>query len=841
MTREPRIASCKARAWAAAAVLLLVAPVAFAEDSKAAILARPRAERVQAIRDLLAAQAVHRRVLGAKLAQLTFETDAIDALETALSLENAPKATQALQESLDDLRVYRRIELPRAELPPLVAANGNAPADGLGPADLQVTVRDASGQPVGGALVLAYSLGDFLRWPFRHFAQADANGVVTLPLARGSWSVVAVSPPASGRGVFLVSRDVKLSKPNDALLLRPDAELAIGIEGDVDADTVHALDPAVGFVIAFPSLGRSARGRFVLETTKETPVHLLLAGRAKGDAHWFALERSVKAPAEVAIAPTSPDAARVSLRPPRHLERVDSARVHLRLREHDATPVVLETKPGATVFLPPGFLEIDYSVVANGLRYVYGPSLRETKRGKTSALVLDSPSRAVVFHEVRRRFAGERRVLTAGLLASDANGHFLLEVRAEGRRGRRAPAAVRVFRRGKLIAAAKDDARQPLFRPVQSGIEEAWLSTLEYEFDLDLGPGVPRRLPGVEPVPVESKHFTGLAPACLKQRLRRALEGAEVAYRTTCRLRGQKPQWKRTGIRFRPVLPPGVGASAGGQGLNFSAANLIKTRWLEVTGPWALPHELLHKFGFGHDDFMQVWQTTVLATARAELVGSPVRMLKPKLAETVLAMRRGQATQEAFKELPYLIAARHGLDPFRGYMDLEKAWKPKLQAQGLSEPESSCAILSEMAGADLSALYGAAGLPIRPEHLAKGRRALAKARPQAGPTRKRPQRSDAAKALDRALRAAKRKGRAGAEELSRKLGSIAQLPLDRQQVRYYLRFGKTLFELGALDEAHAALLEAQRAAARVGRAYLDLCRRMAVDLLQGKAVNLGHL
>ncbi|MHC4492230.1 MAG: hypothetical protein ACYTDU_11455 [Planctomycetota bacterium] len=133
-------------------------------------------------------------------------------------------------------------------------------------------------------------------------------------------------------------------------------------------------------------------------------------------------------------------------------------------------------------------------------------------------------------------------------------------------------------------------------------------------------------------MPVESKHFTGLAPACLKQRLRRALEGAEVAYRTTCRLRGQKPQWKRTGIRFRPVLPPGVGASAGGQGLNFSAANLIKTRWLEVTGPWALPHELLHKFGFGHDDFMQVWQTTVLATARAELVGSPVRMLKPKLA-----------------------------------------------------------------------------------------------------------------------------------------------------------------------------------------------------------------
>ena len=71
--------------------------------------------------------------------------------------------------------------------------------------------------------------------------------------------------------------------------------------------------------------------------------------------------------------------------------------------------------------------------------------------------------------------------------------------------------------------------------------------------------------------------------------------------------------------------------------------------------------------------------------------------------------------------------------------------------------------------------------------------------------------------------------------------AIAELPLDRQQVRYYLRFGKALFDLGALDESHAALLEAQRAAARVGRAYLDLCRRTAVDVLRGKAVDFGHL
>lgn len=785
----------------AVVALLLASPAASAPDSDGKLLSLPDDERGRALRELLADPAARQRVRGARLARRAFETGVIDALERALEQEDDAPAARAIQESLDDLRVYRRIELPRREVPPLAAPGG------LGPADLQVTVRDAAGRPVGGALVLAYALREFLRWPFQQFARAEGNGVVTLPLARGRWSVVALSPAAAGRGVFLVRRDVVLERPSEALLLRPDAELAIRIEGNVEAHAVHALDPAVAFAVAFPSLGRSERGRFVVETTRESAVDLLLSGRAGDDAHWVAFEHSARAPGEVAIAPTSRAAARLALRPPRHLRRVEEAQIQLRLRAHDATPVVIETRPGVTLFLPPGPIELEHSVVANGLRYVYGPSPHAAAAGRTTPFVLDSPSRAVVFHEVRRRFAGERRVLTAGLLARDANGHFLLDVRAEGRAGRRVSGAVRVFRRGKLVAVGRDDRRPSLFRSVRAGIEETWLASLRYEYDLDLGPKVPTRIPGVESVPVESQHFTGLAPACLQDRLRRALQGAEAVYRTTLRVRGGKPAWKRTGIRIRPVLPPGVGASAGGPGLNFSAANLIKNRWLELAGPWAMPHELLHKFGFGHDDFMQVWQSTVLAAARAEALGSPVRLLKPRLAEPVLAMRRGQTTQEASKHLPYVIAALYGLDPFRGYMDLEKVWKPKLQGMGLSDPESSCAILSEMAGADLGALYRAAGVAIRPQPLAQGRQSVARARPPKEPPAPR-------------------------DEVA---------PRDRQRVRHHLRRAKASFDRGALDEAHAALLEAQRAAAKAGRAYLDLCRRLAVDLLQGKAVDLGRL
>ena len=66
------------------------------------------------------------------------------------------------------------------------AAAAEAPTAEGEPATKEAGPKMPSGQPVGGALVLAYSLGDFLRWPFKRFARADANGSVTLPLARGS-------------------------------------------------------------------------------------------------------------------------------------------------------------------------------------------------------------------------------------------------------------------------------------------------------------------------------------------------------------------------------------------------------------------------------------------------------------------------------------------------------------------------------------------------------------------------------------------------------------------------------------------------------------------------------
>jgi len=312
---------------------------------------------------------------------------------------------------------------------------------------------------------------------------------------------------------------------------------------------------------------------------------------------------------------------------------------------------------------------------------------------------------------------------------------------------------------------------------------------------------------------------------------------------------------------MKVTLPPTVGARAvgtpGGPADQMRIVTMLNGRWFESENIWALPHEMLHTFGFGHDDFMDVWSNAAIRATRSERIPD-VCVLPPKapIQERILVVLRGENSEAAANVVPWLVYGRCGLDPLRKYQDVEKEWKPAIQTHDVNDQETYCAILSQMAGTDLRDAYAAASIPIRPvafaaacQSIAELRTAsLTKTEPQgettsgtmaSAPAAKGPVTTDTL--LSRALDGARAKGAVGVTELRQKIALVKQVPLNRARVRLYLRFGKTFDDLGAKDDAYAAYRQGQREAAKVSREYVDLCRRLATDAVMGKPLQLGHL
>ena len=827
-------------------------------EAQAALAALPAAERVEVLRDLLRSPKPPVRVLAARVGRSTFELRLLNDLAKALAREDDSNTSTALSQALQYLCLYEKIALPEEDLAALFPA-GPGPEEktqpeDLGPVAMKLTVLNRDGDPVAGARALAYMRDLPLRSPVADFAQADDKGRATLNLARGVWTIVAFGPETyqaahAGRGVFIVAKDRRLEKEEEALVLRPDAELRIEIQGEQagDADAVHILDRPQGQQIAFPSLGSSRGGRFVVEATAGHPLAALAVRRMHGKTGWVAFLAEAQAPGLAQCDPLGAEAARIRLAGPSLLPKVDSATVSLRQFAHDATPATLEVASGQTLYASPGTVEIDYAVVSGRQRFVYSPESHRLKPGQTISLILDSPSTATVFQQIYAGFYGKKNVLAIGLLGRDANGHVLTALQRKD--GQAVPLPVRVRLNGESLAESAG-ANGAFFREVKDGVEPKRAGDLRYEIGEALGPGVPRELPGADWTSLETEHFTFHAAPALSQRVKQLAEGTERLYSVIRELGGEEPKWKRTGIFLRAILPPTVGGSSSAEGIRLPTARFLKARWLERQSMAPLPHEMLHKFGLGHDDFMDVWQSEVWRHLQESQTPTLAIALKPQAQQTILAFLTGEPGSGAAKALPWAVLGRYGLGPFQGYQKVERSWKPPLQADGLSDDETYCAILGEMAHADLRELYAAAGLSIRPEAyeaamekiaaLRAGAAAEASATLEAGSKPAAP--SDPTDRINRALASALKKGGPeGAQMLRAALPMTRDLPLNRARVRTYMRFGKAFDDLDSMDEAYAAYREAQREAAKVSRAYLDLCRRISLDALMGKPLMLGHM
>lgn len=810
------------------------------------------AEQATAVRALLAAPKPRAHELAGRVAREFYRTDDIDVLRQAAQNEANPGVAENLKKTADFLAAYKNIELPREERQRLHEEARNQgstmAAAASRPVQWNLTVLNARGEPVPGALVKAYCPKYGLMVPSGGFASADAGGRLSLAVAPGAWSVVAANPPAyakghKGRGVFLVCRNVQLTKSDESLVLRPITELVVSIYQAGEADTVHLLDRALADEVAFPSLGGSVGRQLTVETTGDAGLALVASGFAEPRAAWVVWQESLPPTGAVVLRPTGKETVAVTLEPPKAVLEIKSARFTLSRHALGPTAVALNVMPGMVLSLTAGATELEYSVVASQSQFVYWPGSHEWAAGQRVAFPLDAPRSATVFQELKKKYDGRDNVLLASVIAADANGHFLRAYHGADRQP--APLRLRVTCGSNVVA---DFTGPPgsLNNEIVAGLAPEKVPLLRYRLGADLWSPVAADL-AVEPMAVvESAHFRLQGPASATARMKEYAKNAEWTYEAVLRQWGRPPRWSQHGILFHPLLEPGSGGSAGGGNVHLGVWALLGGHGQGDGAGGVFTHELLHAFGFGHDDMMDIWGAAVRRGAESGRTPTPVSALPGQTQRNMLLTLRGEPAREPGEAARWLVLADHGIDPFRQYQEYEKVLKPRLQAVGLNESESFCIILSWAVGEDLGALYRRTEAPVRVESLARAKPIIAAwqsessgaAAASGSPAARE---SAALQRLRQAFGAAAKGDAAAIRTLRQDHAAIHEIPLIRQRVVMCMQLGEALHRLGAKTDAYDAFRQAQREAAKVSMQYVSTCRRLTTEFLLGEPLRLGHM
>ncbi|MCX7045389.1 MAG: hypothetical protein NTX50_07905 [Candidatus Sumerlaeota bacterium] len=840
------------------------------------LLSLPTTERTAALQTLLASSNGRARQVAVRTANDAFDTKVLDLVRKAAETETKPGPAEEYKKIAAFLEAYKNIQLDDAELSQLLpgiknpAVLSSAPAGGArqsAPARLDIMVMNARGEPVTGARIAAYCMEYGLRAPLaEEWAGADRSGKANLDLSSGLWTVVAYSPSAyakshEGRGVFMVKRDLKVEQPIEQLTLRPTSELALSFEDAGEAESVFLMDRRLGAELSFSSLGPTKNRRITVESNGDPWLALLAAGHKSPEEAWMVSREMLVSSGSISIRPMDRQQSTIRFAPPRLLPEIKSARVSVYYRSSGPLRCDFETRPGATLTMTPGTVEMDYTINTGQSRFIYGPAPHELSAGQSFNFILDSPSTAVMFQEHRKSFELKKNVLLACLAASDANGHFLTAL--QNASGKPAPFTMRVFCGEETVADFKSDLGR-FSNEIASDLSPDKAAKLTYQIDCDLGPGIPKRINAAALSQSETAHFHLEGPAPVAARMEALGRGTEIVYEKIRALVGQAPRWDRLNVSFHPVLPPTVGGSYGGGRINLAMMLLARTRWIADNPMGVFSHELLHAFDFGHDDLMAIW---VYAVRKESVHGqnpAPFLAIPGATAKAVLAVLRGEKPS-APGAAPWIIYLRNGIQPLRAYQDVEKQIKPRMQAASLNDDETLCAILSDAAGEDFADLYQSSGSPIRQEFYAKGRAILTAWKDERSKTVADGRASSASaaatvsdalstsaiitmkspteslKRLNAAIGRANTGNRRALEGLRQYRTAVNDLALNRERVVTNMRIGEAFYHLDEKPEAFEAFRQAQREAIKVDTGYLNTCRRISTDFLLGNPLRLSHM
>jgi len=815
------------------------------------IVSLPQEEKQAVLRDFLKAPQKNLRLMAALLTKSEYETALIPDLEKAKEKEKVKGVLKVLNGAIERLRAYQKIELAPEEVAALIrsgneSTNGNngVTSKGVRPANVTLNVRNWRGDGIPRARVFAYSRKYNIRFPAKagSFVQTNSEGLTLLPLTAGKWMVVAFSQPAyqrhhKGRAVFLIQQ-ITVKKLKQRIAIRPDAEIRLSFNDEQDTVKIYAADPAMTHETRFPPLGNSAKGRLTIETTKGAELTLFGTGTKPGK-FWTFFRDKVAAPASLTV---EPQGTWITFSEPKLLPRVKSATVFVSRYAHRASPLSFTVKPGDRLLLAPGSTEIDYAVDADLGRLVYGPRQYELKAGETLALRLDSPTEAEVTHDFFRNYGGKPNVLAACIIARDANGHLLTALQDRNRRMK--SFTYKTYHGNRLIAETQTQ-RGSFTTIVGENIDRSIMPELSYEITADLGPGVPKKMKASEYTKVETNHFSLYGPSLAIEQLKALGQSTEQVFEAIQALRGSPPPWTHKDVLIKVTLPPTVGASAGGRGIRVRLTSVLKRHWIAYDSLKAFPHEMLHLFKFGHDDFMEVWQNATWNLMARNRGSKTYYLPNLKSQQEITAVLRGLPGNHS-TAVCWLIYARYGLAPFRFYQDVEKQWKPALQRLQITDDETCCAIFNKATGQNIKPLFEMAGSVIRDRMLAQAESILtgldSDNKPSSIMTTGKNPLSPETRRLNRVLSSA---GRADPERaltnLKRAQPLVDKIGVNRDRVRFQMRFALVYYKLHAEEEMYESLRRAQRAALMVNFAYFKLVRNLATSVVMGQPVVMGHL
>lgn len=754
-----------------------------------------------------------------------------------------PALAPRMKTLADSIKRYEPIAV-EGLFPPRPRPADRSSSGDLGKQYRTVPVRlrlvNRSNTPVPNARFQAFAEDFGVCVPYQQYARSNAAGECQLELFPGKWTLVgAVS--GEGQGAYVCKPSVTVSDPA-SIDLHYDTLLSIQFRDGskpVGIDDVKAIDAGFAGFLEPPELGRSPKGSYVLAVASGRPLTLMATRQPgkDGAAYFFHVPRlSTSSRNEVTL-----DAKEMgTLTYISSQEGLRAKRVHVWLTANQAgwVDTFVHGELPLKVHVPVGELRAQHWYeTENGyaLKFIH-PAFKVSANadkkvvlgGHLDCSVTNSPS-------------GRSPSVFYQIFVRDANGWILERFWRTGDRQRASGAFdVRVCsgdqelldtrKRGKPSTVLFDEIRTG-----KGGPQRIDVDALRYWIEFPFLPGIPFQADGHRPnfeVERAKCQFKFIGPQEAAPWAETWLIGAQAANDSFATSFSESdPDVRRIAIRFSPSVE--FAACGNGEivfNLRFCFEVDHPDRAL-LTTPFA--HELAHKFGIHHPDYMPLAQ---LEMASREFPDRPLVFIVRDRGrhDSALACLQGRTPPSFTFAVLSLLQARFGYSVFHDYWEKGRPRRNRLWGRGLTESEASCAIFDWLTNGKARPLYRAAGVPIREADVEQGLKLLAEPlhdeKSPAGA-------ASATGAVERALADARNEFNANNKEsalrhVDEAIKELSRIGSHRYRASLYLSFGVLLFRHDCKVQAYAMLKECQRAAAKVDEWYAGLARELCLNVLQ---------
>ncbi len=784
-----------ARAWSAGSQ---------ADAEQAARQVEPEL-RLAATRALLQSSSNSERKLGLRLAERLW-------LHALLpELQQLPR-TESL---CAKLALYGRFAIER-EPASLATTPAEAAAAWFVSYQVQVQARDSAGRPLSGGRLRAYSHDYDISLPVAEASPLDADGQCALRLPAGEYTLFAAS---AERADPVLVRSGRLTVGSD-LNVQLDAShsLPCRLEGaDTPSDTRLELAPTSH---PFLSFGFQTDAQTAIEISAGLQLRAQLLGKDTQGAFFLLGQHD---PQQLAFDLEA--CAQIAWHSP--AEGIDALRWELRLGGDGLGARQLDLKRGDALRISAGACDVGYSYEHPELeRLSFQRRAYSLEQGQLFDLSVGGPLQPRVWASLYEKRYQKLAPFAVRAFLLDAQGHVLSSVQQSDRRRN----GTRLLRVEILRAGESIHSLRRSYADLEATLAGASIEDLRYRIISPL-PLLTDEVSGEGAARFGSERYSISAPAFLEAEAQTFLAAAETIYQPLREVALRKLKWKQGKINIHPSMPAGVRAYASSNGTsNFNVYDLLRcTRLRDALGSTPIFHEHLHTVGYSHSDYMDVAGLRVRRALDPQGAAFMGRGKNPAKALQFLL----EGSQGKGGILARLLLQRYGAKIFDGYLARRKQ-RVALQARGLSEKESDCALFSDVCGEDLSALFATVHAGIDAEDVEAGL-----AEPDAdSESGQNPSGGFGFADLKRALADEQADISGLLADWQAKIGGVPAL---RAQARHFLRLGELLFLQGREDDACRCFSKALQAAVDIDAGFFARTRNEALGVLRGEPLGLGWM